>query len=132
MSILLEWDGFDVNGRSDGHLGLGHDTALGATRRSGLDPKGVDSLIARSSTASSALVEDADPFFRMERLTPGSGTATAGMRLLVVLDGEGELNCDSGSMSVSAGQILLLPYICGDSAVTGTIQAVVCRTPAPA
>lgn len=68
----------------------------------------------------------------MERLTPGSGTATAGMRLLVVLDGEGELNCDSGSMSVSAGQILLLPYICGDSAVTGTIQAVVCRTPAPA
>ncbi len=35
LSILLEWDGFAVDGDKDGHLNLGFDTALDALR---LDP----------------------------------------------------------------------------------------------
>ena len=33
FSILLEWRGFDIDGRADGHLGLGFDVALDAVRR---------------------------------------------------------------------------------------------------
>ena len=32
FSVLLEWDGFDVDGPADGHLGLGFDVALDAVR----------------------------------------------------------------------------------------------------
>ncbi len=32
LSILLEWDGFAVDGDKDGHLNLGFDVALDALR----------------------------------------------------------------------------------------------------
>ena len=37
FSLLMEWDGFDIDGRADGHLGLGFDLALGAVRNDALE-----------------------------------------------------------------------------------------------
>ena len=39
VSILLEWDGFAVDGDKDGHLNLGFDSALDALRLSPLERK---------------------------------------------------------------------------------------------
>lgn len=46
LSILLEWRDFDLDGRKDGHLGLGFDLALKAVTSRRLDPSQIDHLIA--------------------------------------------------------------------------------------
>ena len=35
FSVLLEWEGFAIDGRAEGHLGLGFDVALGCVDRAG-------------------------------------------------------------------------------------------------
>ena len=49
FSILLEWDGFKVDGLADGHLGLGFPTALGAVRTDALSTADVDELVRRAA-----------------------------------------------------------------------------------
>src|SRR4029453_7065552 len=38
FSVLLEWEGFAIDGRADGHLGLGFDVALACVDRAGWRP----------------------------------------------------------------------------------------------
>ena len=68
FSILLEWDGFDVDGPADGHLGLGFTTALDAVRTDALDTAAVDGLVRRAALphaeAHPLLPLAADPYFR--------------------------------------------------------------------
>ncbi len=42
LSILMEWEGFDLDGAADGHLGLGFDVALGAVDRRAWTPDEVE------------------------------------------------------------------------------------------
>ena len=73
FSVLLEWDGFDVDGPADGHLGLGFDVAIDAVRTDAFTATDVDRLVRRtdhpdvtgSRDAPRRLLPDlADPYFR--------------------------------------------------------------------
>ncbi len=52
FSVLLEWEGFDVDGPADGHLGLGFDVALDAVRTDAFTASAVDALIRRADSGS--------------------------------------------------------------------------------
>ena len=56
LSILLEWQGFDVDGSLDGHLDLGFDLALQAVETEGRSADAVAGLIVRAAGEGSALV----------------------------------------------------------------------------
>ena len=94
--MLLEWTGFDVDGRRDGHLGLGFDVALGCLSRSALDGEALAHLKRAASDlpearpgATTLLPPEADAFFRAERLRPGPPVSLEpGFSILVAVAGE--------------------------------------------
>lgn len=137
LSILLEWDGFAVDGLRDGHLGLGFDVALQALR---LDPVGDDeleTLVHRGGRTlddrpSSALPAAAAPYFRAHRVVcpPTSRPIEAGFAVLLVTAGNGRLRTRSGeALTLERGSVAVLPWSSGDWQLDGTLQAVVCRPP---
>ena len=70
FSVLLEWDGFDLDGPADGHLGLGFDVALDAVRTDAFSAADVDALVRRGAAAGvngaprRLLPDLADAYFR--------------------------------------------------------------------
>jgi mannose-6-phosphate isomerase len=135
LSVLLEWEGFEIDGPADGHLGLGFDTALGAAER---EPLGADQL-RRLSTGR---VEDgrpgverlfpseADAFFRAERIRPKpSSPLPQAFSILVVLEGSGRLRTEAGDMSLGRGATVLVPWAAGEGALEGALEVVRCLPP---
>jgi mannose-6-phosphate isomerase len=143
LSILLEWDGFDIDGPGTGSLGLGFDVALSALERHAWTAAQVDhAKSARAGTASAELVQllpaEADPYFRAERIElkgdDGNSAAVldAGFAVLVVLHGHGRVEFGEQSESVAAGDTLLIPYSAGPVRVVGALTALRCRPADPA
>src|SRR5438309_1380452 len=67
LSILLEWDGFAVDGDAEGHLGLGFDVALDALDLTVWSESDVDAVVRRSPwprPVGAALPDAALPYFR--------------------------------------------------------------------
>jgi mannose-6-phosphate isomerase len=144
FSVLLEWDGFAVDGRRDGHLGLGFDLALRCVDRSG---RGVDELARLCGGRGQVrpgverlFPAEADPFFRAERLRPdppasaGSlqrTTLDAAFSILVVTYGSGLVETDAGALGLSRGDTVLLPFAAGRGEVSGPLEAVRCLPPEP-
>ena len=129
LSILLEWRGFDIDGTTAGHLGLGFDVALGAVDLHRTAPEAVDALISTDHTRVSALVEAADAFFRIERLS-APATVAPGFAVLVVLDGSGRLRGAHGVLPLARGATVVLPHAAGELTLDGDATVVVCRPPA--
>lgn len=129
LSILLEWRGFDIDGTAAGHLGLGFDVALGAVDLHRTAPEAVDALISTDHTRVSALVETADAFFRIERLSAPAAVAP-GFAVLVMLDGSGQLRGAHGVLPLERGATVVLPHAAGELTLDGDAAAVVCRPPA--
>ena len=117
MSVLLEWDGFELS-KDDGHLGLGWDRALEALERGVVDPP------------ERALPADADAYFRGERLT-APATLDAGFSILVGLDGSGTLATEGGDVSLERGSAVLVPHAAGAGELGGDVTVMRCRPPAP-
>jgi mannose-6-phosphate isomerase len=129
LSVLLEWEGFEVDGRADGHLGLGFETALAAADRSAADPASF-----ASDRPGALLPAAADPYFRAERVSPGGGEheSEPSFAVLVVLAGEGTLRTDDGEeLALSAGTTALVPFAAGTTTVTGDLHAIRCLPPDP-
>lgn len=133
LSILLEWDGFAVDGDRDGHLALGFGTALDALR---LDPLTADERAALvldsgldGGEARSLLSRRADGYFRAE-LLPGQGTVEAGFAVGLVLAGAGVVRSDAGTTEVARGAAFVVPWAAGGWEVRGP-DVVVCRPPRP-
>jgi mannose-6-phosphate isomerase len=116
FSILLEHDPFGVTDEAGATLGLGWDTALAA-----LDRRATD-----APTASQALPQAADAYFRAERLT-APATLDQGFSILVVLDGSGRL----GDLAVNRGDTMLVPHAAGAARLEGNVTVLRCRPPAP-
>lgn len=139
FSVLLEWEGFDIDGRADGHLGLGMELALQSVDRSAWD----DDRLRYHRTdrpvppdrggVRPLLPTDADPFFRAERVRPDPiARLDPGLSFLVTLDGSGELSTESGGdMPLRRGQTVLVPHAVGAAAVSGDLDVIRCRPPAP-
>lgn len=150
LSILLEWDGFAIDGRQLGHLGLGFDTALQALRLDALDDAELDSLVLNgqrvpASGLARLLPEAADGYFRAHRLRsgPAGSGVEAGFAVVLVVAGAGHLLSAAGDrLDVRRGDAVVVPWRAGDWHLEGTdggqgeqdggwLEAMVCRPPLP-
>ncbi len=139
LSILLEWEGLAVDGERDGHLGLGFDVALTALDLTVWTDDTLAAHVHRPATGerglAPALPAAADPYFRAHRVRPDAGgevPVDAGLSVLVVLDGEGALTPDHGDrLELRRGDAVVVPWAAGRWAVTGNLDALLCRPPAP-
>jgi mannose-6-phosphate isomerase len=136
FSVLLEWEGFAIDGRRHGHLGLGFDLALGCVDRSGWAPAALDRLRGGRGTVRPGverlLPAEADPFFRAERLRPDpAARLEAGFSILVVTDGSGRLGTRGGALDLARGDTVLVPFAAGPGEVRGRLEAVRCLPPEP-
>jgi mannose-6-phosphate isomerase len=135
LSVLLEWEGFDVDGRADGHLGLGFDTALRSADRSPLASRALERLAAKRGNGGRSGVErllpaEADAFFRAERIRPGgSSPLPQEFSILVVLDGEGKLVTEGGELELWRGRTALVPYAAGEGSLEGELDVLRCLPP---
>jgi mannose-6-phosphate isomerase len=136
FSVLLEWDGFAVDGRRDGHLGLGFELALGCVDRSGWGPAELSRLRGGRGRVRPGverlLPAEADPFFRAERLRPDpAATLEAAFSILVVTGGSGRLETRGGTLDLARGDTVLVPFAAGPGELRGRLEAVRCLPPAP-
>jgi mannose-6-phosphate isomerase len=141
LSVLLEWEGFAVDGAADGHLGLGFEVALGCVDRSGWGEERLRRLLRPEAGADDArdgpqplLVPEADRYFRAERVRPPPVVPLEpGFSILVVLDGAGRLETErGGTLDVRRGETLLVPWAAGAGRLGGAVEAVRCMPPLPA
>ncbi len=143
LSILLEWQGFAVDGARDGHLDLGFDTALQAVDLSAVSDSDLDRLvIPHEAIEGAGLVSTmpaaADAYFRAHRFDASQGPVSvdAGFAIVLVLQGQGVLASPAGSLQVARGDVVLVPYATGEYTLHGDgrgggLVGVVCRPPAP-
>jgi mannose-6-phosphate isomerase len=128
LSVLLEWQGFEIDGARAGHLGLGFELALQAVNRSARTAQQVRALIGTAPADGSVLPADADTYFRLERLAvDGTRQVSPGFAILVVTGGELVL----GDEPAPSGSTFLLPASDGPIAVRGTGELLIARPPTP-
>jgi mannose-6-phosphate isomerase len=121
FSVLLEYDGFALDGPAEGHLRLGYDLALQCVDRGGWD---ADRLAALRGSER-LLPPAADPFFAAERLRPAPAVRlAAGFSVVVITAGEGTLRGAHDELAVRRGETLLVPYAAGPVELRGRLEAV--------
>ncbi|MBW8761730.1 MAG: carbohydrate kinase [Microbacterium sp.] len=128
LSILLEWEGFEIDGPALGHLGLGFETALAAVNRRARSSAGLSGLVAAAPAWGSVFPPVADEYFRLERI-PVEGAAVVERGFSVVLVDDGEVSIEGESSS--RGSTLLVPHAAGALDVTGEGELLVARPPTP-
>lgn len=133
LSILLEWRDFAIDGRVDGHLGLGFPTALAAVDVSAVDQARLDQLVVRADQAPPLLPPEAAAYFRLDRFElAGQVTVDAGFSVVLVVAGQVEARCADGSTGLAEGTTAVVPWSAGDLtlvAATGTV--LVAQPPRP-
>jgi mannose-6-phosphate isomerase len=126
LSILLEWRDFDFDGKRDGHLGLGFDLALDAVTHNRLTPNYLQQLVLRRPEAGSVLPEEADRYFRLERiLIDGPQETGPGFAILVAIEGE----ITAAGTTLPAGSTAVAPHAAGPIRLDGRGELLVCRPP---
>ena len=133
LSVLLEWEGFDVDGEVDGHLGLGFDTVLDALDYQPLGAARISELVTRgglsAQTTQSLFTSAADTFFRAHMMTGDSSSIDAGFGILLVLEGSGEIQFENAAtIAVKRGDAVLIPCSAGASRLIGA-RGVLSRPP---
>ncbi len=138
LSILLEWQEFAVDGRLDGHLGLGFEVVLEAVDRTAVSSADLAGLTLtreqiEAAGLRSTLPTRADPYFRIDRVQADAGPVVvdAGFGVLLVLEGSGALHTDAGSLDLSRGMAVLMAHASGPWTIEGEVVAMACRPPAP-
>ena len=138
FSVLMEWEGFAVDGPREGHLGIGFDLALACVDRRAWTPGELAALRSADEEASGVahpLPPSAAPFFRLERLRPAPQLSLEpGFAVLVGVAGAGSLEVDSSSaaaVAVRRGTTVVVPYAAGPMTLRGDVHVLRCRPPAP-
>ena len=122
LSILLEWDGFAVDGDKDGHLNLGFDTALDALQLEPLTDKQQGQIISRfesTQSISHAIFKSiADDFFRADYLTGDSRKVEPGFGVFLALAGNGVMKFSNASaIGVNIGDAIVVPHSAGELSI---------------
>ena len=131
LSILLEWQGFELDGERDGHLGLGFDLALEAVECRSRSSEEIRQLVRPAGFGPSVLPEAADRYFRLERVAlDGETTLDPGFAVLVVLAGEIDLE-DGRTVRLPRGSTAVAPHAFGRLMCRGRGELLVCRPPRP-
>jgi mannose-6-phosphate isomerase len=138
FSILLEWEGFAVDGLKDGHLNLGFDLALQALNLDALKKEDVEKLVVStendSSLMTSMLPVQAEPYFRSHLLRPKNTTLefAPGFSILLATQGNGQINTEKqGNFKIDKGDAYIIPFESGSWSLTGNIEVLLSRPPAP-
>jgi mannose-6-phosphate isomerase len=137
LSILLEYTGFPGFTLSSAILGLDLPTAVSGLQRSQLTPDQVRSLSAGrrdvSAAAQRLFPAEADRFFTAWHLDVDTRhELAAGFSVLVVIGGGGRLEFGAGSLELTSGDTVLIPYGAGDVSIIGPVRGILCAPPAPA
>lgn len=131
LSVLVEWEGFAIDGAVAGHLGLGFETALTAVDRRGARLAAVERLVEADAVTTGPLLPGAASFFRADRVR-GDGGWGAGFAVVVVVQGNGILSTSGGGrVELTRGETVLLPHAAGAARIEGSAELVVCRPPEP-
>jgi mannose-6-phosphate isomerase len=133
LSILLEWDGFAVDGDKDGHLDLGYEVALDALRLEPLSEQEISQIITRfdkeKNTSQRIFNSIADDFFRADYLSGDNAVVDAGFGILLVLEGSGKLEfSDSNTLQVEAGDAVVIANAAGSFTLKGA-TGIISRPP---
>jgi mannose-6-phosphate isomerase len=133
LSILLEWDGFAVDGDKDGHLDLGYEVALDALRLEPLTEQEISQIITRfdkEKNASQRIFNSiADDFFRADYLSGDNAVVDAGFGILLILEGTGKLEfSDSNTLQVEAGDAVVIANAAGSFTLRGA-TGIISRPP---
>ena len=139
LSVILEWTGFEIDGPREGHLGLGFDVALESARLTAVREDELSELKRTTATAPeprpgarTLLAPAATSFFRAERLRPAPAVSLEpGFSILVVVDGDGQLETEGGAATLARGETLLVPHAAGAGELTGLVDVLRCLPPAP-
>jgi mannose-6-phosphate isomerase len=125
LSILLEWEGFGIDGSRDGHLGLGRATALGAVDRAGHTSANIEQLRSAGAGETGDLLPAAASFFRAERIR-SDATWEAGYSVAVV-SGSGD------RLPLRRGDTVVVPFAAGRCRLEGwpELEVIRCQPPAP-
>jgi mannose-6-phosphate isomerase len=131
LSILLEWHGFEIDGATEGHLGVGFDTALRAVTTKRRTPDEIDRWVFPGGDGDSILPADSEQYFRLDRwVVDGTIRVARGFAILVVEDGELTLaSAAGGRLRMPHGATLAVPHADGELTVTGSGTLLVCRPP---
>ncbi|GAA4715101.1 class I mannose-6-phosphate isomerase [Phytohabitans rumicis] len=137
FSVLLEWEGFAIDGAAAGHLGLGYDLALSCVDRAAWTPDRLTGL--RGTRAGDRpgvqrlFTELADPFFAAERLHPDpESVLEPAFSVVVVTSGSGVLEAEHDApLAVRAGDTAVVPYAAGRCVLRGPVEAVRCKPATP-
>ena len=134
LSILLEWDGFAVDGDKDGHLNLGYETALDALKfdpLTDLENKEILTRFEADAAVSHRIFNSvADDFFRADYLVGDNAKIDAGFGVLLILGGRGELNFENhGKFEVESGDAIVIPHCAGSFSLNGC-KGIISRPPA--
>ncbi|KAM4055822.1 mannose-6-phosphate isomerase [Hirsutella rhossiliensis] len=136
MSVLCEWKGFRINGRKEGHLGLGFDVALTAVETRARTREQIMELVkdsqasTSSSDGSSVVVDASREYFELERRRVVAGAqqrCRRGFAVVIVLGGAVSLAVDArhdgggddGGLALSKGATVVVPFADGDFVLEG-------------
>ena len=131
LSILLEWEGFALDGARDGHLGVGFATALGAVTLRRRSAEDVAQLVRTIPAAGSMFPVAADRYFRLDRvLVDGHATLDRGFAIVVVAEGGVVLERQQ-DVILNRGATAVVPAAAGRVRLRGRGTVLVCRPPVP-
>jgi len=128
LSILLEWENFDLDGVKDGHLGLGFDLALTAVERTERSEENVEALIQRRVTHGNSLPPEASQFFRLDKVEK-LDRFDAGFGIVIALNESVQLTTKDGNHHLAPGSTMLIPFSAGAFTLEGS--ALLARPPLP-
>ncbi|MBT2494921.1 carbohydrate kinase [Microbacterium sp. ISL-59] len=127
LSILLEWDGFAIDGPGEGHLGLGFDLALAAVTTAARSPAELAVLVHPARRSGSVFPRAADRYFRLERRpVHGPSVIETGFAIVIVSDGTVDLRGEV----LPTGAAVLIPAAAGTIEVSGDAELLIARPPA--
>jgi mannose-6-phosphate isomerase len=141
FSILLEWQGYRIDGPTEGHLNLGFEVALQALDRRGWSADQISGIRAENpaesghQSAAGSVVELlpalAQSFFRAQAVTVSGDPVTfpPEFAVLIVVGGEGTLDSAAGSLELDRGMAVLVPFAAGSSQLTGELTLLRCLPP---
>lgn len=136
FSIMLEWAGFPLDPAAS-FLGLEREVALGAVTRHAITGADLTALrgqcihtLATGKAGSTALLPAAAAgFFGAEQIIPDGADVVLDPRfsVLIVNDGTGTLAPEAAEpVTLSAGQVFLIPFDAGAVGIRGGLSAIRC------
>lgn len=133
LSILLEWEGYEIDGAAVGHLGAGWEIALDAVDVRGRDRDELEKLITRAA-APELLPPEAARWFRVAQHDGGDrDVLPAAFRVLVAVEGAGRIEPAGAAgwppVELARGATVVVPHAAGPLRLAGDVRVVECSPP---